>query len=203
MTKETLTLDKIAFDLKRVASQNWSHKRFALLLPTNLPILAIIVGILLQSILIGILIFLPFPFTLIPYFKERKAHKASMREIEQLVACSDVSISLEALSHIAKETIYEPHSTGRYTHATKSVTFFYFMSGSSWRVPDLYLYSARRRKNRHYPWSKTYSLSEEGLENTSVQGDEFYHISLQSDHDISYIYPLKFFVLDGNLKLKI
>ena len=49
MTKETLTLDKIAFDLKRVASQNWSHKRFELLLPTNLPILAILVGILLHQ----------------------------------------------------------------------------------------------------------------------------------------------------------
>ena len=203
MTKETLTLDKIALDLKRVASQNWLSRSGAIQIPLFfIPLLAVGLGFITQNLLIGFLIFLTFPPTLLYYIRERRAHKASMREIEELVARNDVSISVETLSHIAKEMVYAPHSSGRHTHATRRVTFFYFMSGSSWRVPDLYHYSARRRQNRHYFWSETCSLSEEGLQNTSVQGDEFYHISLQSDHEISYIYPLKFFVLAAGLKVK-
>ena len=106
----------------------------------------------------------------------------------------DISISIEELSHITRETIHEPHFVRSGTRirraSTREVTMYYFMSGGSWRCPNL---------SKHYEWSKEYYLSSQGLENISIQGDKFYYVALQGHHDISYVYPCKLFRLDERL----
>ncbi len=46
---------------------------------------------------------------------------------------------------------------------------------------------------------KEYYVSPKGLENISIEGDEFYYISLQGYPDVAYIYPCKNFILDEKL----
>jgi hypothetical protein len=104
---------------------------------------------------------------------------------------NDISISIEVLSHISEETVYEPHAAGGRSHMTKSITVFYFESGASWRIV---------RTDRHYDWSPEFYLSNRGLKDTSVRGNEFFYVSLQGHYDISYIYPCKMFELDDSLK---
>ena len=76
-----------------------------------------------------------------------------------------------------------------YKKELKSVTNF-----------DEYFMMLNRFVEKHYSWSKDFYLSSKGLENISMKGDEFYFVSLQSHHDIAYIYPCKNFELDENLK---
>ena len=55
----------------------------------------------------------------------------------------------------------------------------------------------------HYVWSKDYCLSSKGLDNISLQGDEFFYISLRGYYNVAYIYPCKLFELDETLKGKL
>ncbi|MBO7762390.1 MAG: hypothetical protein J6T24_06300 [Clostridia bacterium] len=57
----------------------------------------------------------------------------------------------------------------------------------------------RTALRKHYAWSREYCLSSTGLWQTSVEGNEFYVISLQGHPDIRYIYPKKFFKLSASL----
>ena len=66
------------------------------------------------------------------------------------------------------------------------------MSGGGCRIPDGTLYA----------WSRDYYISQNGLQNISLPGDEFYHITLQGYSDIDYAYPCKSFTLGEDLKLK-
>ena len=94
--------------------------------------------------------------------RERRAKKKALLSA---LDRGDVSVSVETFSHMAEETVFEPH-TSRHGKAvyTKTICMFYFEGGSSWRVPAV---------GRHYDWSAEYSLSREGLLNTSVKGNEF------------------------------
>ncbi|MBQ8432758.1 MAG: hypothetical protein IJX28_07720 [Clostridia bacterium] len=194
MTKEPLTLKNITEDLRSIAfchltnAEDW---RFSFIVPITA--LAVLLGILLKNLWIGLLIFSVAAYHIVRYAMECKDYKAKERAIANVLDRGDVSVCVEVLSHIAEETIYEPHSHGRHSHATKTVTLLHFTSGSSWRIPAV---------DRHYEWSQEYSVSSKGLENISVEGDEFFCVSLQGHHQISYVYPCKFFVLDEELKTK-
>ena len=198
MQKEALTLKNIAEDLKIVSGENMYHKEeahFTYIVPFT--VLAVFLGILLQNIWIGFLVFLPAVYFIVRYVMERARHKAEKQALMDVINRGDISISVEKFSHTAFETVYEPHThgigfgRGAHANATKEIFVFYFMSGARWRVPSV---------NKHYEWSKDYYVSTKGLENISLQGDEFFFVRLQGYHDIAYIYPCKSFVLDKNLK---
>ena len=194
MVKEKITLQAISKDLKKAAdSQMWNREewRFSYIIPITL--LAILVGVLLKNVLVGVIIFLVAAYHIVRYVMEYRVYKTEKKAVLSIIERGDISISVEKLSHIAKETVYEPHTVGRHSRATKTVTFFHFVGGGSWRVPDTV---------KHYEWSKDHYLSLKGLENISVSGDEFYQISLQGFHDIVYIYPCKTFELDAGLTVK-
>ncbi len=98
-----------------------------------------------------------------------REYKAQKKELSHAFDRGDISISLERLSHISEETIYEPHMEHRYAYKpgmrdTKEVKFYYFSAGRSWRVPST---------DCHYKWSKDYYLTTMGLLNISVEGNEF------------------------------
>ena len=136
----------------------------------------------------------PFCFAAYHIFRfiaEYKEYKAKKSEVLSLIDRCEISISDEIFSHIAKETVYEPRTTVKRTKSTKTITVYHFEGGSAWRAPLL---------SKHYEWSKEYSLSPGGLDNISIAGDKFYLVSLQEYHDVSYIYPCKFFELDKSLE---
>ena len=192
MKKEKITLEAIKQDLMKMVNFQLSNKndwRFSYIVPITL--LAVMAGVLLKNVIVGLLIFAVAAYHIVRYVIEYREHKKSKLAIISLVEKGEISISNEVFSHIANETIYEPHRVGRRAHATKVITVYYFNSGSSWRVPNV---------DKHYAWSKEFYISSKGLENISISGDEFYIVSLQSHHEIAYIYPCKNFELDATLK---
>ncbi len=192
MKKETLTLSNVRQDLIGIAyekSSKINNTHLAYILPITA--LAIFLGIFLKSILIGLLIFSVAVYYIIRYIPERKKHNDKRKATFDILDRGDISISIEQLSHIAFETIYEPRLGNK--SSTKEVKYYYFDGGRSWR--DYHPYE-------HYAWSKEYHLSPKGLENLSLQGDEFFYISLKGRTDIAYIYPCKLFELSEELKNK-
>ena len=192
MKKETLSLDAIKSDLQLVAACNISNMadwRFAYIMPFTA--LAVMLGVLLKSIIVGVLFFLPAVYHFVLYIPARREFSAQKKALKEALERGDISISVEQLSHIAFERVYEPHLSRRRVREFKEVKFYYFMSGARWRLPLVY---------KHYEWSREFYLSSEGLENMSVQGNEFYYVSLQGHNEIAYIYPCKIFELHQSLK---
>ena len=192
MKKEKITLEAIKQDLMKMVNFQLSNKndwRFSYIVPITL--LAVMAGVLLKNVIVGLLIFAVAAYHIVRYVIEYREHKKRKLAIISLVERGEISISNEVFTHIANETIYEPHRVGRRARATKVITVYYFNSGSSWRVPNV---------DKHYAWSKEFYISSKGLDNISMSGDEFYIVSLQSHHEIAYIYPCKNFELDANLK---
>ena len=191
MQKETLTLSGITQDLRLIASQQYTlqTERYSYILA--IIALAILAAIF-TKIWIGIAILCCAIYPCLCFAKECRAYRAKSDALASVIMRGDVSVSIKAFSHTAIQEIYEPHSSGRHRHATRSVMFFYFSAGSSWRVPVV---------SKHYAWSKEHYISTQGLENISLVGDEFFYVSLQGYPDISYIYPCKTFVLDSSLKV--
>ena len=192
MKKEKLTLGAIKQDLMKMVGFQLSNKtdlRFSYIVPITL--LAVMAGVLLKNVIVGLLIFAVAAYHIVRYMIEYREHKKSKLAIISLVERGEISISNEVFSHIANETIYEPHNVGRRARATKTITVYYFNGGSSWRPPSV---------DKHYDWSKDFYISSKGLENISISGDEFYFVSLQANHEVAYIYPCKNFELDATLK---
>ena len=192
MKKEKITLEAIKQDLLKIVNFQLSNKaewRFSYIIPIT--ILAVMAGVYFKNIFVGLLIFSIAAYHIVRYTIEYKEYKTNKNAIISLIKRGEISIATEIFSHIAYETIYEPHRVGRRSKSAKTITLYHFNGGSSWRAP---LFA------KHYEWSKEYYISPKGLENISIKGDEFYFVSLQSHHDIEYIYPCKNFELDENLK---
>ena len=192
MKKETITLSNIQDDLALVARLQISNEgdgRLVFIIPLTL--VAILGGIFLKSIWLPLPLLAVAAYHAARFVSEYRDYKANMQRITDGIQRGDVSISTERFSHAATETIIEPHQTLTKTKITSVATFFYFEAGRRWRVPKV---------DRHYKWSKEYYISTKGLENISLQGDEFFYVSLQGDLDIAYIYPCKNFVLDATIK---
>ena len=192
MKKEILTLDAIKSDLIKIANHQMDNKTdwlFTYVVPITA--LAIFLGVFTKNIFIGIAVFCIAAYHIVRFIMEYKEYRTKKSAILSIIERGEISISKEIFSHVANEVIYEPHRVGRRTNSTKTITLYHFDGGSSLRMP---LFS------KHYEWSKEYYISSKGLENISIKGDEFYFVSLQSYHDIAYIYPCKNFELDKNLE---
>ena len=188
MQKETVALHNIKQDLERYLRFKVSNKaewRQTYYVPITA--IALIVGIYLKNVWIGLLIFSFAAYHIVRYVLESREYRALKKEILDALSRGDISVSVEKLDHIAEDRIYEPHF-GK--NNSKLVSFFYFESGRAWRIP----YVAN-----HYKWSREYYVSNEGLMNISLQGDKFYFVSLQGHDDIAYIYPCKTFNLDERI----
>lgn len=195
MKKETLRIENIKKDLSQVLWRQISNKEeWRLSYITPITALAILLGFLLRSVWIGILVFSCSLYHIYYYVIELKEHRKNKRALTEILDRGDVSISVEKLSHISEEIIYEPHAGRRGSHSmTKIVTVYHFEACTSWRVPNLF---------KHYSWSKEFYLSPKGLENISLVGDEFFYICVKGNRDVAYIYPCKLFELDESLQIK-
>lgn len=188
MQKEILRKENIREDLLKVIEErkniHWEWRLYYII-PTT--IVALAVGFLLAPWW-GFAVYLIAAYHIVYLVQELRVNRAHKKKLLTQIERGDISISEEVLSHIAVENVYEPHAghrrgSHRY-NSTKPVSFFYFRSGASWRECSA---------EKHYTWSKLYDMSPKGLENTSVAGDVFYYVRLQSDGEIGYVYNKKLF----------
>ena len=191
MTKEPLRLSNIKGDLMKMADFYMANRmdgRLGFVVP--IVMIAVIIGVVTKSFWIGLAISTLSYFDIARYIRDMRAYRNTKAQILAAIERGDISVSVETLSPIAEETIYEPHTVGCHVHARryamKTVTMFYFEGGGSWRLP---------RVDKHYAWSKDYYMSPSGLLNTSTQGEDFFFVCLQGNYDIAYIYPCDRFVL--------
>ena len=195
MTKEPLRLSNIKGDLMKMADfyrANRTDVRLGFAVPIIM--IAVILGVVTKSVWVGLALSTLSYFDIARYIRDMRAYRNTKAQILGAIERGDISVSVETLSHIAEETIYEPYtmSVGGEAHRSnwKTVRMFYFEGGGSWRVP---------RVEKHYAWSKDYYMSPSGLLNTSTQGEDFFFVCLQGNYDIAYIYPCDRFEL-GELK---
>ncbi|MBQ1213034.1 MAG: hypothetical protein IIX69_06395 [Clostridia bacterium] len=119
----------------------------------------------------------------VPYLKQRKKLKKEIAWAEGL----ELEVRKEALISTYTEEVYEPHyhksyfSNRQRRHNYKRVTFLCFSTGK-WRVPE-----------ECYAWSKELKMSSEGVENSSVPGDEFWVVTVKGGGDVCAAYNTKFF----------
>ena len=192
MNKETLTLFNIKKDLYRKARSQLSNMEDWRLTLTSLLIgTAFALGIRFNSLWIGLVIFSPAVYHIFWFFVAKKEYKAQIKSIQRTIDRAGISISIEKLSHITRDTVYEPYTRRRKVGWTKTITVYHFESGNSWRAP---------RFGTLYDWSTTHYLSCKGLEDISAKGNEFFYISLQGYPDVIYVYPCKLFELDRQLR---
>ncbi len=193
MTKEPLTLAALSKDLRTIAEKQVTiaaDYRSSYYIPVTF--LAIAAGIFLQNIWIGLLIFSFAAYHIVRSVMTVLQHRKIKKSILTLIDRNAVSVSRETLSHISVETIHEPHVTRRRrTRAFKEAAFFHFASGKTWRLLAI---------PNYYEWSKDYFHSSAGLYNISIQGDEFFLVTLQDHPEIACVYPCKFFILDAALQ---
>ena len=189
MKKETISLSNIQNDLMIIANTQISNDadvRLVFIVPLTL--LSVLLGIFLKNIWISLAILALAVYHTVRFVFEYRDYKAKKESICDVLERGDISISTERFSHVAAQTIVEPHNVGTRIKNTKTAVFFYFESGVGWRVPSM---------DKHYKWSKEYYVSTKGLENISIQGDEFFYVSLQGHFDIAYIYPCKNFTISS------
>ena len=117
------------------------------------------------------------------YALELHAHAKRKKQLKLAIEREDFNVSVEKLSYITEETIYEPWVGFRRSHSYKTVTMFGFYSGVKFRLWP----------HKHYSWSLTYRLSPQGMQNTSLQDDLFYLVTLKGEPDVACIYNQKFF----------
>ena len=189
MKKDILTFDAIKMDFLKILAFRLKNKiiwRFTFFFPFAL--IAVLLGIKFNDIFVFLAASPPALYNVVRFIIDYVKHRKNKKTVLSFFERGEISISTEVFSHIAVETVYEPHGSGHRGGSTKSVRVYYFRGGASWRIQEAYM---------HYSWSKNYCLSTKGLENLSIAGDEFFYIKLQNHPDIAYIYPCKIFELDA------
>lgn len=193
--KETVTFENIKADLNKIADigfESIKEWRFTFIFPLTMAslLLGIASYIAFKNILAGIILFFIPLYHLVRFFISYKEYKIRKKAIARVSKREDISISLECLSHVSTEQIYEPYMGFRRVHYMKEVNFLNFRSFKRWRVGTI---------GTLYEWSEEHYMSGDTVEKTSMPEDEIFFVSLQGFDEIACVYPCKFFVLDKNL----
>ena len=192
MTKETLTDEFIRQDvLGNEVKKAKANDDKSLVWVAPIAVAALAAGYfvhVLLGVLIGLVAIVPIYF----YFKQNKEDADVVFDVEH--DCEFV-VEIDTLSHIDKQTVYEPHTHRSYTRVgrshidyTKTVTVLKFHN-AEWRVPET---------EKLYPWSKEMYISPQGLENTALRGDKFYVVRRKGCPEVAYAYNMKFFTYKGD-----
>ncbi len=169
LTKENLVADLLKAEKVRAFSKTSSSFAYLILIP----LLSITVGIVI-NIYVGIIISLFAVFFLILLIRQIRISKIRQQAIKN----GEYTITTEKLVNICEETALQLH---RRYYAAKVSNYMYF-SNQKWKIPS-----------NNYTWSELYKLSEAGIINTSLIGDEFYIVLVNDNHEISCVYNTKFF----------
>ena len=104
------------------------------------------------------------------------------KQKKRLDAC-DISVSETKLTSVYEDVRRVGGRFGRY----EAIFHFCFAAGE-WCLTNTTLYE----------WSKEYHTSVDGLENISLEGDEFYAVIDNETQTVVYAYPKKFFEYEKN-----
>ena len=104
------------------------------------------------------------------------------KQKKRLDAC-DISVLETSLTSVYEDVRRVGGRFGRY----EAIFHFCFAAGE-WFLTNTVLYK----------WSKEYHLSVDGLENISLEGDEFYAVIDNETQTVVYAYPKKFFEYEKN-----
>ena len=194
MTKEILTLQNAVGDLKTGTDLKFFRIRiWRLCFIIPLSLIALIDSLWIRSIWICLPTSILAVYHIARFLMAANQWWAEKKMIREAAECGEITVSIETVSHIAEETVYEPHLSLRGSRASKQVSMFYFQSGGSFRLPEAEI---------HYSWSNEHYISTKGLINITCSGDEFYLVSLMRNREIAYVYPCKSFVLSGDFALR-
>ena len=186
MEKEKITLDALKEDLLKQESYKIREKaRYRIFAIIPFAIFSSVV--ILKATVLGAILFSVPAYQTIRFLIEYVRYCRRKNAIRFVMMRADVSVSTEIFSHVATETVFEPHFVGTRLHFLKVIRKYYFKNGAGWREPI---------ECTLYEWSKNYYMSPKGLENRSASGDEFFYIALQGEPDIAYIYPCENFELN-------
>ena len=108
MCKEVLTLSNIAHDLRMAAERRQSiadEWRLSVIIPATL--LAVLLGILLGTVWVSLPFVALAVYHVVRYVQSYRTCAAQKKAIAEIIDRGDISISVETLSHIADEVIYE------------------------------------------------------------------------------------------------
>lgn len=179
--REELKRENIISDLLKIERERRSYVyEWRLLYIVPFAILSVSIGILTQRIWVGCITSILYFYHIVKLILKLRISNKRIKAIKN----GEFTVTLEKLTNICEETIYEPHTGRRRTISTKEVTIFW-LGSSEWRLIPL---------SEHYNWSKEYFMGTSGLYNTSVIGNEFYTVVNNFDGKIDYIYNTKFFI---------
>lgn len=180
MKKELLTKEKIRADLLVTEKTRFWRRAQGIV---DGAILVLLLSILLCVIVQTLWIAVPFACALVVlavlFLRELNVWRARCKRVE----AGDFTVGRGNYTHEDKEEVYEPHLGHKRFSLHRTVKFWYFSNGK-WRV---------RYDTKHYAWSDLYAMSQQGLENVTLVGDEFYTVALLGDSDFGYVYPAKLF----------
>ena len=172
--KEVLTKENIVKDLLKAENQYGFYKGYNYLaFMISIILFSFVIGIF--NIYLGVVIFLFTVYPLIKFIQETRLSK--MRK--QAIKNGDFTISTEKLINIGEESSLETNTLSQ--RSSRTVSFLYF-SCQKWKIPTI-----------NYTWSDLYKMSEAGIKNTSLIGNEFYVVTDNSSHEIGCVYNTKFF----------
>lgn len=174
-TKEKLTRQEILSDLL-AAEQAFNLRGGEAYLSAIIPcsLLAVVVGIFLQNLWIALVLATVAIFHIVRMLPLAARSRLMRRALKEAIDNDKFVITTERLCSIDEQE----------ERANKTTRIFRFASGMSWQIPSL---------SQHYAWSEVCNMSSDGLDHTSLVGDEFFVVTLNDLPEISYVYNKKLF----------
>ena len=183
MEREELKFENIKKDLERVSAVEVGRVNYLWIAGVFITPVFAIVGLFINKLIAAIFAVI-WIYSLINYIPKISKNLKEKKITSEAFTRDDFSVSIEKLSHISEEIVSEPSPRGDLRHRT--VRYYHFCSGISWAEPNV---------ADHYKWSRDFNLSSKGLSQTSVEGNEFYYVTLKGASNAAYIYNTKFFIL--------
>lgn len=175
MQKEKLTAEHIVADLDRYAERNFTAQDdrpfWGMMASATL---AILCGILLRP-----WVAIPFAVLAVGFLVWQLCIHRRYKKARKAIRARGFTVSSAVLTGITEETAEEIGIVGK-RHLVPA-RFLYF-GGEKYRI-----------YGEHYPWSKDFHLSVNGMLNTSVIGDEFWVARDRETEEIGAVYNKKFF----------
>jgi len=181
--REELKFENIKKDLERFSAVEVSRANYLWITGVFIAPVFAIAGLFFNKLIAVIFAFI-WIYSFINYVPKISKTLKEKKNTSRTFTRDDFSVSVEKFSHISEEMVLE--TTVRRNIRHRTVRYYHFYSGIRWEEPNV---------ADHYKWSRDFNFSSKGLGQTSVEGNEFYYITLKGASNAAYIYNTKFFIL--------
>ena len=180
MKKEKLTKEQIQSDLLLHEKRRfWDRSRWLVDCAIGFALIPIPFCVLFQTLWIA----LPFGLMIAVLVGVLLRELTVWHLRSKRIRAGAFTVGTGSYSGTADEWLFRP-SIGRGRFCFHDRVRFWQFSNGQWQV----FFPAN-----HYAWSKLYAMSHQGLENVTLEGDEYYTVCLLGDTDLGYVYPTKLF----------